>query len=712
MQKTLSKSIGGKGSAVVLVAAVYYVLARAGLAVALRGTAASPIWPASGFALAAVILFGPEAGAGVLLGAWLSNFLALAADRPGAVASVAAAVIAVGSAAQALAGARLLRRFLAERRPLESSRDVLFFAALTPVICLIGASVGTAALVALGITNPELFGQSWLTWWIGDVVGVLIVSPLALAWYPRAPDEEEDAPSSADAARTAAAMALVALSVWIGFGAFRREAQYPLSFLPFPILVWTSLRRGPRGVTAAAALLAAMVHWCALRGAGPFVANSTRVESLAFSSVYIAAAALTSYLIRALMSDLGRARAALERRVTEKDGDLWTANATLRVAALGRQQDGQRIRLYKHLVDELPVGIVVLRLDDPADVRSLRIVEMNPAGLKLAEASDPAEGQSLLAFAPEVFTTDLPRLCAESIRSGAASLLPDFVSRERVPGAHFSIKIFPLGGPLVGLVVENITAQKAAQDALSRSNADLTQFAYVASHDLQEPLRKASAFAEQIALHMAGRLDETDRDFFARLRRALDGMQKLIDGLLTLARVSASEAPARSVDLSALAADVVDGLDVALAESGGTIDLGKLPTVMADPQQMRQLLHNLIGNAIKFRRADRSPNVQVLGRTRDDGRCELVVADDGVGFDMKFAERLFQPFQRLHSRKDFPGSGMGLAICQRIVARHGGTISVDSAPDRGTRFTVVLPSGNPSASPDAAAVGGASWNNE
>lgn len=402
----------------------------------------------------------------------------------------------------------------------------------------------------------------------------------------------------------------------------------------------------------------------------------------------------------------------LTRREPGPTDDLWTAHATLRVAALGRQEDARRIGLYRRLVDELPIGLAILRLDDPADARSLRIVEMNPAGLRLAASEEPAAGRALTDFAPEVFDTELPGACVKAIRDGRTVTLPDFVSRERVPGGHFSIRIFPLGGPLAGLVFENVTAQKAAQDALARSNADLTQFAYVASHDLQEPLRKAGAFAEQLQRRSADRLDDAGRDFLARLQRALDGMQSLIDALLALARVSGGGVPAEAVDLGKLAVEVVDDLHFPLAQSGGKVRIDSLPSIEADPQQMRQLLQNLIGNAIKFHRPGRAPDVRVYGRTLPDGRAEFCVEDDGVGFDNKYAERLFQPFQRLHSRKDFPGSGIGLAICRKIVARHGGTIAVDGAVDRGALFTVVLPAARDRAKDDPQAVGGASWNRE
>jgi|GEM_PF-2519315 len=836
---------------VLSVAAVYYGLARLGLSMALHGTASSPVWPASGFAIAAAAVLGPAACAGALLGSALANLQTLLGSPiapPLALAAAASVAIGLGTAAQAWVGMRAFGRFLSARCPLGRGRDVVRFAALTPLVCLISASAGATALVALGLVPLKIFGASWLTWWIGDVSGVLLVYPLMIAWLPGAADAPPEFARPELGLEAAAAAILLVLSVWIGFGdVLAREAQYPLSFLPLPMLAWAALRLGARGATAGAVLLALLVHSRTLVGFGPFAIGWSSNESLLLSSFYVTTAALTAFLVHALLAERRRAEAelreardALALRITQKNADISTANATLRVAALGRKEDVSRIKLYRHLVEELPIGVAILRLDDPDDFKTWRIAEINPAGRRLSAAKDSERGKPLFEFAPELFDTNFPRACREALRTGEEKSVPDFVSRERAPGAHFSISVLPLGGSLVAMVFENTTAREALRRseeqlrlmiegvsdyaifrldaegrivswnkgalritgydadeilghsyavlfteedirsgapnallrsvayagreetegwrvrkdgarfwtnsvltalkddagrlqgyvkvlrdaterrrilqeleertaALARSNADLTQFAYVASHDLQEPLRKAAAFAEQLRARLDGRLDATDQDFMARLLRSVDGMKSLIDALLELARVASTPAAPERVDLEAAAREAVDGLAVALAESGGTIRIDSLPAVEADPQQMRQLLQNLLANAIKFRRPDRPPSIRLYGRTLRDGSCELCVEDDGVGFDMKYAGRLFQPFQRLHSRKDFSGTGMGLAICQKIVERHGGTISVESAVDRGSTFKVVLPRGGAAREDERRGAGANLW---
>jgi hypothetical protein len=227
--------------------------------------------------------------------------------------------------------------------------------------------------------------------------------------------------------------------------------------------------------------------------------------------------------------------------------------------------------------------------------------------------------------------------------------------------------------------------------ALNRSNEELSQFAYVASHDLQEPLRKISAFAERLTSHLGSELDETGRDFLMRMSRAVEGMQNLVDSLLRLAKLTSAPPSFTDVDLNLVARQVLTEMETSVSESGAKVTVEKLPRVRADGTQMRQLLQNLVSNAIKFRRRGKSPKVRVYARNLGGGLCEICVQDDGVGFDPKEADAIFEPFKRLHSRFKFQGTGIGLAVCRKIAQRHQGSITAESVPDRGSLFKVVLP---------------------
>jgi signal transduction histidine kinase len=219
---------------------------------------------------------------------------------------------------------------------------------------------------------------------------------------------------------------------------------------------------------------------------------------------------------------------------------------------------------------------------------------------------------------------------------------------------------------------------------------------------LQEPLRKIQAFGDRLAGQWRNDLNEKGREYLDRMLAAAGRMRTLIDGLLQFARVSTQQQPAVAVDLGELAREVVGDLEGRLQQTQGTVEVNGLPTITADPLQMRQLLQNLIGNALKFHRPGVPAVVHISGRLLPgppaDGeetqlglQCELVVEDNGIGFESAYTDRIFELFQRLHGRDAYEGTGMGLAICKKIVERHGGKITAASTPGQGSRFLVTLP---------------------
>ena len=223
---------------------------------------------------------------------------------------------------------------------------------------------------------------------------------------------------------------------------------------------------------------------------------------------------------------------------------------------------------------------------------------------------------------------------------------------------------------------------------LARSNAELEQFAYVASHDLQEPLRMVASFTQLLAKRYAGKLDAKADEY---IKYTVDGakrMQQLITDLLALSRVGTAGGDFRGVPLADVMSDVLLNLGPAIQESGAAVVHDSLPTVLADRGQMTQLLQNLIGNAIKFRGAE-SPQVHISAVEAGD-EWTISVSDNGIGIAPEHAERVFQIFQRLHTRDKYPGTGIGLAVCRKIVERHGGKIWLDSTPGGGTTFHFIL----------------------
>jgi light-regulated signal transduction histidine kinase (bacteriophytochrome) len=235
---------------------------------------------------------------------------------------------------------------------------------------------------------------------------------------------------------------------------------------------------------------------------------------------------------------------------------------------------------------------------------------------------------------------------------------------------------------------EEALARQARE--LGRSNAELEQFAYVASHDLQEPLRKIQAFGDRLKAHCNDALDERGHDYLQRMQNAAGRLQRLINDLLTFSRVTTRAQPFVPVNLSAVARDVVSDLEVRIERTDGRVEVNGLPTVDADPSQMHQLLQNLIDNGLKFHRPEQPPVVKVHGNLLGE-RSQIIVEDNGIGFDEKYLDRIFTIFQRLHGRLEYEGTGVGLAVCRKIAERHSGTITAQSTPGKGTTFTVTLP---------------------
>ena len=232
---------------------------------------------------------------------------------------------------------------------------------------------------------------------------------------------------------------------------------------------------------------------------------------------------------------------------------------------------------------------------------------------------------------------------------------------------------------------------KKTVEELERSNKELEQFAYVASHDLQEPLRKIIAFGDRLKKVCASSMDEGARDYLERMQSAASRMKQLIEDILMLSRIMTRGRSFEAVDLGELVQDVLTDLEISIEQTKGKVRIGKLPMVRADPLQMRQLFQNLIANALKFSKKGVPPHVEVQSCSAKNGSVEVTVADNGIGFDEKYLDRIFEPFQRLHGLSEYPGTGMGLAICEKIVLRHGGKITAKSRPGEGSTFIITLP---------------------
>lgn len=314
-------------------------------------------------------------------------------------------------------------------------------------------------------------------------------------------------------------------------------------------------------------------------------------------------------------------------------------------------------------------------------------------------------GHPLSEVAPAPLTALIERMEREVLAGGKVR-----TDEDRIVLPRGEMTFLATRGPVIGpdgrtegafTIARDITERKRDEDQiralvtrLTQSNRDLEMFASVASHDLQEPLRKIQMFSDRLTEQLGAGLPAEAEDSLRRMRSAAARGQALVSGLLQFSRVTTRAQPPTAVDLNLVAREVLGDLEARLLETQAQVDLGPLPTVEADALQMRQLLQNLIANALKYRKPDQPPRVRVRARETDrQGRAftEVTVEDDGIGFEDQYGGRLFQLFQRLHEKTRYEGVGIGLAICRKIVERHGGTISARGVLGRGATFTFTLP---------------------
>jgi PAS domain S-box-containing protein len=238
---------------------------------------------------------------------------------------------------------------------------------------------------------------------------------------------------------------------------------------------------------------------------------------------------------------------------------------------------------------------------------------------------------------------------------------------------------------------------------LKRSNKDLEEFAYIASHDMHEPLRKVHSFADRLKSKYSVSVEEEAKDYLDRILAATQNARLMIDGLMEFSRLSRNGFGFENVNMNDLVNDVLGDLELKIEETGTRVDVGQLPQIEVIPIQMKQLFTNLILNAIKFQKEGTAPHLNIQARILEDGErsvhhldlpsvyYQFTITDNGIGFEEEYAETIFQMFQRLNGKSEYPGSGIGLALCKKITDNHHGTIAANSTPGQGTVITVILP---------------------
>jgi len=625
------------------------------------GGVATPVWPPTGISLAALLIGGPQLWPAITLGAFFAN---LSVGAP----PLVCLGVSLGNTLEALLGYFLLRRIAKFSNSIERVRDVLALIFLAAILStLASATVGTLSSWWLGgmVTSANI-RTAWWTWWLGDLMGNLVVAPVILTWSSHLAKRR----NIIKIIEAGFLLFLLLITNRVIFGN-QLVLPYSLPYLLFPLVIWVAFRFGQRGTTLFTLLISGLAIRYTINGLGPFVGESLN-KSLLSLQTFLGIVSVTSLFLAAIITQRKRAEEAF------------------------RESEERTRTIIEHALD----GIIVI------DSRGL-ITSWNSQAEKIFGWS------SVEVMGRQMAEIIIPVKYREAHQRGVKHFLatgegPFLDKRIELTALHHQGHEFPVeltissahvaGDFVFSAFVRDITEQKNTEEILLkqkqdliRSNQELEHFAYASSHDLQEPLHTINGFVNRLKTLMEGRLEATELDYLERIHKAVLRMSRLIGDLLIYSRVTTKGRHFESVNMPKVIQDVLSDLEVRIVENGAKIEVGDLPVIQGDRIQIRQLFQNLIGNALKFHKPDQPPHAMIRGRDMKNGFVEITVEDEGIGFEEKFVDRIFEPFQRLHGWSEYEGSGIGLAICKKIVLRHGGHMEAKSELGKGSAFILTLP---------------------
>ncbi|MEW6467553.1 MAG: MASE1 domain-containing protein [Bacteroidota bacterium] len=759
MVRTLTAYTNGRSVLLMLLTGVvYFVSARLGLLLAFEHTNATPVWPPSGIALAAMLLFGHRVWPGILLGALLANMYVFhsnqAAELP--VITAMSAFISVGNTLEAVCGWYLIRRYIPGNRIFVQTGHTFIFILIVLIACLVSSAVGPLAVSMAHVVSWGDYPLVWFTWWLGDVTGMLVFAPLLLAWSKPLRFNW----SWRKRAEVAAAYLLV---LCIGSIVFLCDSSSDLMFVqPYVLiclLVLAAFRLPHRELFTCLLFISFITVWGTIRDMGVF-ASVSQHEGLVAAQLFVLIMAITILSAKAAIDErrhavdsLTEAHRELQRLMAERTNNLELSRK--RLAEQQRRMEDLLAVMLKNTIldfsarapvsekgdelDALAVGLntmaeelesYITRLKDSEEryrlvvenVKDYAIFMIDPQGYVLTwnEGARNIKGYSAeevigrhfsLFYTKEEIERNEPeynlKMAMKHGRFETESL------RVKKDGSLFFADIvytplYDSAGNLEGFtkITRDITEKKRAEEKIIRLNVELEQniaqlemankelesFSYSVSHDLRAPLRAIHGYTKILSEEHKASLNEDARRMMDSVMANAVRMGKLIDELLAFSRLGRKELVKERIDMEALAKEALREVKEARPEHKADIRIGKLAPAHADPALVRQVLINLLSNAVKFSHAVSSPAVEI-GSYTEKGEIVYFVRDNGVGFDMKYYNKLFGVFQRLHAREEFEGTGVGLAIVKRIITRHGGRIWAESKPGEGAVFYFTLPNG-------------------
>ena len=646
--------------ALAAVATGYALLARLSLTVVVAD-GLPIVWAPAGLALAALLLGGVRLWPGLVAGGLLTAAWHDAA-LPAAVTFTAVTTLQAVVAAALISAAGFGARF-------DRIRDIVVLAGLGGLMApILGATAVTGALASAAA--PDLAGAVgfWSSWWLSSFCGVVVIAPVVLA-ASRAREWPLRSVTVADIGVVTALLASAALLL----------SPFGSPYMIFPALLLSALRFHVGGAALASLLISGSAAWASAQGLGPSEWRAPAGD-VVFCQAFIAIATLTSLMLGAVTAE----RLCAQERLLDSEAERL-------VMAVEREAE-QR---FRRSFEDAPIGMALLGFHG-------HLLRVNHT---LSEITGHSESDLIGSTLDELTHPDDVGDDGEHVAGLLAGSIRTYEVEKRLIRADGRVAWVLMGGSLVRddagrpayLIAQlvDITERRAVEaelarstEELRRSNEELERFAYLASHDLAEPLRTMSGFATLLRERYEDVLDERGLRYADHVIGAAGRMRELIDGLLEYSRAGRQQPGLEPVALAPMVEEIVRQLGARISDRGATVRIAEQPTVSGDPLLLRQVLQNLIANALKFT-DDRSPEV-LVSAAREGGDFRISVADNGIGIAPEHAERIFEMFQRLHTRERFDGTGIGLALTKRIVELHGGRIWVDSVPGEGATFSFTV----------------------
>ena len=701
---------------ILIIATSYFILARISLLLSFQTSNASPIWPPSGFAFAMIILLGYRITPGILLGAFAANFVVFQVDHGATMATAlwVSSIISIGNTLEAIIGYALLKKLMRgvkDNNYFSKANYIFYFFSIAILMSLVSSSIGTASIYFGGFINADQRLIAWLTWWFGDVSGILLVTPLILIWVNFFRLQSRFSFKGTKAIETTMLFLLVILSSEIVFNNwFSPVFIFSWAFWIIPVVVWAATRFNQHETITAIVLCSAIAVWGTINGNGPFASPAdtnlgglSLNQSLLITQAFISIIAVTTLTLNASIVERKRTEEALrdlgtelEKRVNERTADLE-----------------DRTRFIETLFDSVEDLMAVF--DKQGNYLSVNRRVEEVYKLKRQDII----GKNILTLFPEINETSM---YSNMQKASTGETIHDLAYRSAISKRWFENFYIPLSNnkkEIYAVLVighDNTPVMEATEKVkqmadeliknnrqLEQTNKELESFTFVASHDLQEPLRKIRIFLNLIAEKEMALLSDGSKNYLNRTINTATQMQQFITDLLAYSRTNGSEEHFQKIDLNVILEKVKTELKEEIEEKGARIEATDLPELNVIPFQFEQLLTNMISNSLKFSKPGTPPHIIIRAELVDgiihnhnnsDHRKRyhhFSVTDNGIGFEARFNEKIFDLFQRLHSRSDYSGTGIGLSICKRIVENHKGFITANGEPGKGATFNIYLP---------------------